>query len=105
MIVISTIIGIVLLLILCSVWLTNKMDKNKEQKINNGEEVKENHNGYFSSWWKFAIGGVIALFIINIFINSFESKPPLENDWNYDGKVNEKDLDTYIKWKNKQNEE
>ena len=104
LLVILTIVGITLLLVFGAIWLTNVLDKNKQQNVNTDEKPKENHVSYFSSWWKFAIVGLIGLFIFNAWINSIDTEAPIKDDWNNDGKVDEKDLDTYMKWKDKQGE-
>ena len=105
MLVILTLVGITLFIVVGCILLSNLMDKNKQQsEKNNGEESNDNQIGYFVNWWKYAIVALILLFIIDAWFNSIDSKPPLQDDWNYDGKVDDEDLDTYIKWKEKQSE-
>lgn len=106
MVVISTIIIIVLLIVFGCIGLANVFDNNKqntEQKVElKKEDNKEDDKGYFSGWWKVALVAVLIMFLINACKKSIKIEPNIPNDWNYDGKVDEKDAEEFIRWKIKQ---
>lgn len=109
MVVISTIIILVLLIVFSCIGLANILDNksnpNSEQKLElNKVNVNKDDKGYFSGWWKVALVALLLLFLINACINNIHVEPNIPGDWNFDGKVDEKDLNTFIKWKMKQDE-
>lgn len=109
MVVIATIVIIVLLIVFSCIGIANTLDnngkQNSEQKIElNKGDVKKDDKGYFSSWWKVALVALLLMFLINACINNIDVEPNIPGDWNFDGKVDEKDLNTFIKWKMKQDE-
>lgn len=112
MVVISTIVIIVLIIVFSCMGLANIFDNftkhNSEQKLElqktDVKKVKDD-KGYFSGWWKVALVALLLMFLINACIKNMDDRSDfIPGDWNYDGEVDEKDLDTFIKWKMKQEE-
>ena len=110
MVVISTILIIVLLIVFSCIGLANILDnnskQNSEQKLElNKANVNKDDKGYFSGWWKVALVALLLLFLINACVKNMDVRSDfIPGDWNYDGEVDEKDLDTFIKWKMKKDE-
>ncbi|MEK4628716.1 hypothetical protein MKZ17_10965 [Solibacillus sp. FSL R7-0682] len=48
---------------------------------------------------------ILCIFLLKSCFESIDREPVKQGDWNFDGEVDTKDLDTYIKWKNKQDDE
>ncbi len=56
--------------------------------------------GYFSGWWKVKLVALLLMFLINTCVKNMDAESDfIPGDWNYDGKVVIKDLDSFIKWK------
>ncbi|MGE7673083.1 hypothetical protein ACQKMV_05775 [Lysinibacillus sp. NPDC094403] len=109
MVVISTIVIIVLLIVFGCIGLANLSDKNKKQNNEQNLELNKDDDtsddkGYFLGWWKVALVALLLLFLINACVKNIDVEPNIPNDWNYDGKVDEKDTETFIKWKINQEE-
>lgn len=106
MVVISTIVIIVLLIVFGCIGLANILDNNSKQNSEqNLERNKDDDKGYFSGWWKVALVALLLMFLINACVKNMDVRSDfIPGDWNYDGKVDEKDLETFIKWKMKQEE-
>lgn len=108
MVVISAIVIIVLLIVFGCIGLANTFDsnskQNSEQKLElNKANDKKDDKGYFSGWWKVALVALLLMFLINACVKNMDVKSDfIEGDWNYDGIVDGKDLETFIKWKMKQ---
>ncbi|HBT72005.1 MAG TPA: hypothetical protein DEB37_06920 [Lysinibacillus sp.] len=99
MVVISTIV----IIVFGCIGLANIFDNSKQNSEQKLERDKDDDKVYFSGWWKVALVALLLMFLINACDRGIKSDF-IPGDWNFDGKVDGKDFETFIIWKMKQEE-